>query len=304
MNYETLRTNHPLVTSFFDEATNTITYVVTDLATKKCAVIDSVLDYEPHGATISYESAEKVLTYVRENNFSVEWILETHVHADHLSAATYIKEKVGGKIAISKAVTSIQEVFGKAFLIDEIAFNGGLHFDVLFEIDEVFSVGSIPAVALYVPGHTKADIAYVIGDSVFVGDTLFMPDYGSARCDFPGGSAETLYASVQKLYTLPDTMKMFMCHDYLPEGRKEYVWETTIAEQKAKNIHLSTLVTKEDFVGMRNARDSKLGMPRLIIPSIQVNIRGGELPHMSNGDVVLTVPVNSIFSKKQSSKST
>ncbi len=303
MNYETLRAHLPLVASFFDEATNTITYVVADTDTKKCVVIDSVLDYEPHGATISYESAEKVLVYIRENYFSVEWILETHVHADHLSAAKYIKEKVGGKIAMSKAVASIQEVFGKVFHPD-VAGDDATHFDVLFECDEVFSVGSIPAVALYVPGHTRADVAYVIGDSVFVGDTLFMPDYGSARCDFPGGSAETLYASVQKLYTLPDAMKMFMCHDYLPEGRKNYVWETTVGEQKAKNIHLSTSVTKEDFVSMRNIRDSMLEMPRLIIPSIQVNIRGGKLPRMSNGDAVLTVPVNSIFSTKQYSKST
>ncbi len=297
MNYENLRTHHPIVESFFDEATNTITYVVIDTTTKKCAVIDSVLDYEPHGATISHESADKVLAYVRENNLSVEWILETHIHADHISAAKYIKEKVGGKIAISKEVASIQEVFGKVFQ-PNITSYGDSHFDVLFEYDEVFKVGSIPAVALYVPGHTKADVAYVVGDSVFVGDTLFMPDYGSARCDFPGGSPDRLYDSVQKLYSLPDAMKMFMCHDYLPGGRKDYAWETTVAEQKAKNIHLSTSVTKEDFVSMRNIRDSKLGMPRLIIPSIQVNIQGGELPEMSNGDVVLTVPVNSIFSKK------
>ncbi len=303
MNYENLCTHHPLVASFFDEATNTITYVVTDTTTKKCAVIDSVLDYEPHGATISHESADNVLAYIRENNLSVEWILETHIHADHISAAKYIKEKVGGKIAMSKAITSIQEVFGKVFLTDVVV-KGEAHFDVLFDVDEVFSVGSIPAVALYVPGHTKADIAYVIGNSVFVGDTLFMPDYGSARCDFPGGSAEALYASVQRLYTLPDDMKMFMCHDYLSEGRKEHIWETTVAEQKTKNVHLSTSVTKEDFVSMRNIRDSKLGMPRLIIPSIQVNIQGGKLPEMSNGNIVLRVPVNSIFSKKRFSKST
>ncbi len=303
MNYENLRTHHTLVASFFDETTNTITYVVTDTTTKKCAVIDSVLDYEPHGATISHESADKVLEYIRENNLSVEWILETHIHADHISAAKYIKEKVGGKIAMSKEVTDIQEVFGKVFEPNITSYED-TYFDVLFDYDEVFKVGSIPAVALYVPGHTKADVAYVIGDSVFVGDTLFMPDYGSARCDFPGGSAERLYESVQKLYALPDYTRMFMCHDYLPVGRKEYIWETTIYEQKAKNIHLSSSVTKEDFISMRNLRDSKLGMPRLIIPSIQVNIRGGKLPKMSNGDIVLTVPVNSIFSKKQSSKIT
>ncbi len=295
MNYESLRTHHTLVASFFDKTTNTITYVVTDTTTKKCAVIDSVLDYEPHGATISHESADKVLAYVRENNLLVEWILETHIHADHISAAKYIKEKVGGKIAMSKEVADIQEVFGKVFEPNITSYED-TYFDVLFDYDEVFKVGSIPAVALYVPGHTKADVAYVIGDSVFVGDTLLMPDYGSARCDFPGGSADRLYKSVQKLYALPNDMKMFMCHDYLPEGRKEYIWESTISEQKAKNIHLSSSVTKEDFISMRNLRDSKLGIPRLIIPSIQVNIRGGELPKRSNGDVVLTVPVNSIFS--------
>lgn len=284
--------------AFFDEKTNTISYVVTDPVTMKCAVIDSVLDYEPHSATITYESAEKIIAYVTKHRYTVEWILETHVHADHLSAATYIKETLGGNIAMSKAIVQVQDFFGDAFDEGKDFSRTGSQFDVLFDVDEQFSVGSIPAVALYVPGHTPADIAYLIGDSIFVGDTIFMPDTGSARCDFPGGDATMLYNSVQKIFKLPDETKMFMCHDYLPTGRNEYRWQTTIAEEKKHNIHLACTVTEHEFANMRMTRDKSLGMPRLIIPALQVNMRAGGFPKNERGDIFLKLPINSVFSKK------
>lgn len=271
---------------------------MSDPVTKKCAVIDSVMNYEPHSATVSYEGADAIISYISQNNLSVQWILETHVHADHLSAAMYIKKITGGAVAISKSITQVQSFFGKAFGENETFLRDGSQFDVLFDLDEDFSIGSLPARALYVPGHTPADIAYLIGDAVFVGDTIFMPDYGSARCDFPGGDATMLYNSVQKLFTLPGAIKMFMCHDYLPAGRKEYIWETTVAEEKQKNIHLADTVTEKDFTDMRTTRDATLGMPRLIIPSLQVNIRAGELPQNEDGTIFLKIPINGVFSKK------
>lgn len=230
---------------------------------------------------------------------TVEWILETHVHADHLSAAKYIQSKCGGKVGISAFIKEVQTVFGKVFDESASFLCDGSQFDHLFVVDEQFTLGTLSAKALFVPGHTPADIAFVIGDSVFAGDTIFMPDFGSARCDFPGGSATLLYDSVQKLYSLPNETRLFMCHDYLPEGRKEYQWETTIGKEKETNIHLRESVSKEDFTLMRTERDKKLGMPRLIIPSLQVNMRAGELPKNSRGESFLKVPINSVFSKSR-----
>ncbi len=289
--------NNPHIQTFFDHNTNTVSYVVADTDTKRCAIIDSVMDYEPHSGTISYENALKIIDYVHEQNLTVEWILETHVHADHLSAAKYIKENLGGKIAISKYVIEVQKVFGDIFSGGEEFLKDGSQFDVLFEEDQSFMIGSIEAQALYVPGHTQADIAYYIGNAIFVGDTLLMPDFGSARCDFPGGSAENLYDSVSKLFALPEITRVFMCHDYLPESRSEYIFETTLRDEKTNNIHLSEGVSKEDFIILRKARDAKLKMPKLIIPSIQVNIRAGNIPQKNNGTMSLVIPVNGIFSK-------
>ncbi len=298
MDFKKSSPHSPSVKSFFDTETNTISYVVSDSVTKKCAVIDSVMNYEPHSGTVTYIRADEIILYIQENNFIIEWILETHVHADHLSAAIYIKEKLGGKIAISRAITHVQDFFGNVFDESEQFLRDGSQFDVLFGPDEEFTIGSIPSVALFVPGHTPADIAYVVGDSVFVGDTIFMPDYGSARCDFPGGSATMLYNSVQKLFTLPNDTKLYMCHDYLPEGRSEYLWQTTIAEEKEKNIHLAGTITEKEFADMRTKRDEHLGMPRLIIPSLQVNMRAGKLPIDKKGKIFLKLPINSILSKK------
>lgn len=298
--HEQFLNHHPSVKGFFDPATNTISYVVADDATKRCAIIDSVLDYEPHSATISYESAEKLIQHVTENGYTVEWILETHVHADHLSAAPYLKERLGGKIAIGERILKIQEVFGKVFNEGTEFERDGSQFDRLFKDGDEFLIGNIPARVIATPGHTPADISYVVGDAVFPGDTLFMPDYGTARVDFPGGSAEDMYASAQKLFILPEQMRMFMCHDYLPEGRSEYRFETTVGEQKRANIHLNAQTSVDTFAALRTKRDATLGMPRLIIPSLQVNMRAGEIPKdTETGAEFLKTPVNSVFSKKK-----
>lgn len=292
-------TRKPHVKGFFDPETHTVQYVVADTATHTCAIIDSVMDYEPDGATISFSNAKNLIDYVEASGLTVEWILETHVHADHLSAAPYLQQKLGGKLAIGEHIRDIQELFGKVFNAGTEFQRDGSQFDRLFAEGDVFSIGSIPATVLYTPGHTPADVSYIIGDAVFVGDTLFMPDYGTARADFPGGSPEDMFASAQKLYQLPEEMRMFMCHDYLPQGRSTYKWETSVGEQKRTNIQLNAVTTLDDFSTSRKARDEKLGMPRLIIPSIQVNMRAGELPpNESSGAVFLKVPVNNIFSKK------
>lgn len=296
MDYTSFLAHTPHVTSFFDAATNTISYVVADPTTRKCAIIDSVLDYEPHSATVSYESTKKIIEHVEKHGFIVEWILETHVHADHLSAAKHLQEKLGGTIAMSNAITQVQKVFGEVFAEDARFQRDGSQFDVLFGADETFTIGTIPTAALHVPGHTPADVAYVVGNSIFTGDTIFMPDYGSARCDFPGGSAEALHASVQKLYTLPDSMKMYLCHDYLPEGRTEYQWETTVGDQKSSNVHLAESMDTNTFTTLRTTRDKQLGMPKLIIPALQVNMRAGELPRNEAGEIFFKIPVNA-FSK-------
>jgi len=297
--YASYLAHTPDVQGFFDRRTNTISYVVADPATKRCAIIDSVMDFEPNGASLFFESADAIVAYVKEKGYSVQWILETHVHADHLSAAPYLKEKLGGTMAIGKYIVDVQNIFGKVFNEGTDFERDGSQFDRLWDDGDTFTLGSIPAFVMHTPGHTPADMVYVIGNSVFAGDTLFMPDFGTARCDFPGGSAQEMYESVQKIYALPDSMRMFMCHDYLPAGRTEYQWETTVGEQKKSNVHLKEGTDPERFSTMRAERDAKLEMPRLIIPSIQVNMRAGEVPkERETGAPMLKTPVNSVFAKR------
>ena len=299
IHYEQYLNKKPLVQGFFDPRTNTISYVVVDPATKQCAVVDSVMDFDPTSGKLFFESADAMITYIQEQGLSVQWILETHVHADHLSAAPYVKEKLGGTMAIGEHITAVQDIFGKVFNAGTEFQRDGSQFDRLFKDGDTFSIGEIEAFVIHTPGHTPADMTYVIGDAVFAGDTIFMPDYGTARCDFPGGSADALYTSVQKLFTLPDEMRMFMCHDYLPEGRSDYQWETTVGAEKQCNVHVKEGSDPERFVHMRQERDATLGMPRLIIPSIQVNMRAGNLPPAEDdGQVFLKTPVNGAFAKK------
>jgi len=278
----------PHVQAFFDPATWTVTYVVHDGAT--AAIVDSVLDYDPKSGRTSSASADKVIDFVQRRGLKVEWILETHAHADHLSAAPYLRKHLGGRIAIGEQIRTVQSVFRKVFnLHDE--FPG---FDRLFADGETFRIGALEAEALHVPGHTPADMAYRIGGAVFVGDTLFMPDVGTARCDFPGGDARTLYRSVRRLLSLPGETRLFMCHDYPPKGR-EAQWETTVAEQRERNIHIRDGIGEEEFVAMRTARDRTLDMPTLILPAIQVNIRAGELPPPeADGRSYLKIPLNAL----------
>ena len=258
--------NTPTVQAFHDTDTFTITYVVSDPATGTAAIIDPVLDYDPNSGRTSTASADAVLAYVNENKLGVAWILETHVHADHLSGAPYLREKVGGKAAIGDHVTNVQETFKGVFNLKDLATDGS-QFDHLFADGEKFNIGDIEARVIATPGHTPACITYVIGDAAFVGDTLFMPDFGSARTDFPGGSATQLYDSIQKILSLPDETRLFMCHDYKAPGRDEFAWETSVAEQRAANIHISDSVSREQFIEMREGRDSQLGMPNLNLPS-------------------------------------
>jgi glyoxylase-like metal-dependent hydrolase (beta-lactamase superfamily II) len=285
----------PDVKAFFDPATFTVSYVVSDPATKQAAIVDSVLDYDPKSGRTSKASADAVIDYVRAQGLTVQWILETHVHADHLSAAPYLKEQVGGQLAIGSNIRTVQDVFGKVFNAGTEFQRDGSQFDRLFEDGEIFQLGSIEARALHTPGHTPACMTYVIGDAGFVGDTLFMPDYGTARCDFPGGDARELYRSIRKIYALPDETRLFMCHDYLPEGREEYQWETTVAAQKAHNIHVHEGVSEDAFVAMREKRDATLAMPVLILPSVQVNMRAGHFPPPDeNGLTYLKIPVDAL----------
>ena len=280
------------VRSFFDEATFTVTHVLSDPATGKAAIIDSVLDFDPASGRTSTSSADAVIAYIRDKDLEVEWLLETHAHADHLSAAPYLQEQLGGKLAIGRHILTVQETFGKIFNEGTRFARDGSQFDHLFDEGDRFSVGSISAIALHVPGHTPADMAYVIGDAVFIGDTLFMPDYGSARADFPGGDAHVLYRSVRRLLSLPETSRLFLCHDYKAPGRDTYAWETTVADQRSGNVHLHDGISEEDFVAMRKARDATLDMPRLILPSIQVNMRGGHFPEPEdNGVSYLKLPL-------------
>ena len=281
------------VRSFFDEATLTVTHVLSDPATGKAAVIDSVLDFDPASGRTSTTSADAVIAYIREQGLEVEWLLETHAHADHLSGAPYLQEQLGGRLAIGRHILSVQEVFGKIFNEGTRFARDGSQFDQLFDDGDRFAIGSIPAIALHVPGHTPADMAYVIGDAVFIGDTLFMPDYGTARADFPGGDARVLYRSVRRLLSLPEASRLFLCHDYKAPGRDTYVWETTVAQQRRANVHIHDGVSEDEFAAMREARDATLDMPRLILPSIQVNMRGGHFPEPEeNGVSYLKLPLN------------
>ena len=283
----------PEVTPFFDEATNTYSYVVADPATGQCAIVDSVLDYDPNAGRTDTRSADQIIVLVRGRGYRVEWILETHVHADHLSAAPYLKEKVGGQIAIGENIVTVQETFGKIFNAGTEFQRDGSQFDRLLKDGDSFSVGSIPARVIHTPGHTPACVTYVIGDAAFVGDTIFMPDYGTARCDFPGGDAGQLYRSIQKIFALPDETRLFMCHDYKAPGRDDYRYETTVGEQRRHNVHVHEGVSEDEFVRMRTERDRTLRMPRLILPSVQVNMRAGELPPPEdNGVRYLKIPLD------------
>lgn len=282
-----------LVESFFDEKTNTISHIAIDKETSFVAVIDSVLDYEANSAEIYYESANRIIDFIKQNNYKVQWIIETHAHADHLSAAPYIQEKLGGKLAINKNIKIVQNEFGKVFNFGTEYAKDASQFDHLFENNEKFKIGNLNAQVLNTPGHTPADSTIIVEDAAFVGDTLFMPDFGTARCDFPGGSAEQLYDSIQKIFELPKKTRLFLCHDYLPQGRTEYKWITTIEEQIEKNIHVSKYKNKKEFIEMRNQRDKTLNMPKLIIPSIQLNINAGKLPKAENNDIqYLKIPLN------------
>lgn len=285
----------PEVKAFFDEATFTVSYVVRDPMSKKCAIIDSVLDFDYASGHTDTRSADEVIAYVKEKGYEVEWILETHVHADHLSAAPYIQEAVGGKIGIGEKIMVVQNTFGKVFNEGTEFQRDGSQFDQLFKQGDSFHIGQLRGDVLHTPGHTPACLTYVIEDAAFVGDTLFMPDFGTARCDFPGGSAETLYESVQKILSLADETRIFVGHDYKAPGRDVYAWETTVGEQKAKNIHIGGGNDKDVFVKMRTERDSTLSMPRLIVPSLQVNMRAGQMPPPEdNGTSYLKVPVNKL----------
>ncbi|WP_438986678.1 MBL fold metallo-hydrolase [Marivivens donghaensis] len=283
----------PEVTAFFDPATWTISYVVKDPASNKCAIVDSVMDIDYAAGRITYESADELIKFVQDNGLEVEWLLETHVHADHLSAAPYIQDKVGGKIGIGKNITIVQDVFGKVFNEGTEFQRDGSQFDALLEDGDVLAIGDLNLTVMHTPGHTPACMTYVTGNAAFVGDTLFMPDGGSARADFPGGDAGTLFDSIQKVLALPDDMRLFMCHDYGPNGR-DIEWETTVGAEKEHNIHVGAGKTKEDFVKFRTDRDAQLDMPRLIIPSLQVNMRAGEIPTDKDGRPMLKVPVNGL----------
>lgn len=279
------------IKAFFDEPTNTVTYLVSDPATKKAAVIDSVMDFDQKSGKASYVSARKLLETAKADGLTIEWILETHAHADHLSAAPFVKAQTGAKVGIGENIRTVQTVFGKFFNASDVS-RTGVEFDRLFKDSEKFKLGSVDVEVIHTPGHTPACVSYKIEDAVFVGDTLFMPDYGTARCDFPGGDARTLYRSIRRLLSLPPQTRLFMCHDYHTATRKEYRWETTVAVERAENIHVRDGVAEEDFVAMRTKRDATLSAPTLLLPSIQVNIRAGHLPPADdNGISYLKLPV-------------
>ena len=286
------------IESFFDPATWTISYLLLDTRTMNCAIIDSVLDYDPKSGRTRTSSADRVIARVRELNASLQWILETHVHADHLSAAPYLKAQLGGQVAIGAQITAVQKVFGKLFNAGDNFATDGSQFDRLFADNESFNIGALEVRALHTPGHTPACMSYVVSDDeasvAFVGDTLFMPDYGTARCDFPGGDARTLYRSIQRILSLPGETRLYMCHDYLPGGR-EVKFVSTVAEERAENIHIHAGVDEDAFVAMRQARDATLEMPVLILPSVQVNMRAGQLPAPeANGTRYIKIPINAL----------
>jgi len=294
MSYVTHPEVKPEVTGFFDPATNTISYVVKDPASDACAIVDSVMDIDYAAGRITYAHADQIIAFVREHGLTVEWLIETHVHADHLSAAPYIQKQLGGKLGIGRNITVVQETFGKIFNEGTEFQRDGSQFDRLFDDGDTYKVGQMDCLAIHTPGHTPACMVHVMGNAAFVGDTLFMPDGGSARADFPGGDAATLYDSIQKVLSLPDETRLFMCHDYGPNGR-DISWETTVADEKAHNIHVGAGKSKEDFVKFRTERDAQLDMPKLIIPSLQVNMRAGQLPEPEeDGKRYLKVPLNGL----------
>jgi glyoxylase-like metal-dependent hydrolase (beta-lactamase superfamily II) len=281
------------IEAFFDPATFTYSYVVSDPATRRCAIVDSVLDYDPAAGRTSQQNADRLIAYVREQDLQVDWLLETHVHADHLSAALYLKRELGGQLAIGEQITLVQNTFAKLFNAGPEFATDGRQFDRLLRDGERFRIGNLEARAMHTPGHTPACMTYVVGDAAFVGDTLFMPDYGTARCDFPGGDARLLFRSIRKLFQLPDATRLFMCHDYKAPGREEFRNETTVAEERAHNVDVHEGVSEDDFVAMRRARDATLGMPTLILPSVQVNMRAGQLPPAEdNGTRYLKIPLD------------
>ena len=283
----------PDVSAHFDEATNTISYIVKDPTSDACAIVDSVMDIDYAAGRITYDHADALIAEVQQRGLKLEWIIETHVHADHLSAAPYIQSKLGGKIGVGSQIMVVQDTFGKIFNEGTEFQRDGSQFDKLFEDGDTYKIGNMDAFAIYTPGHTPACMVHVMGNAAFVGDTLFMPDGGSARADFPGGDAGTLFDSIQKVLALPDDMRLFMCHDYGPNGR-DIQWETTVADEKAHNIHVGAGKTREDFIKFRTERDATLDMPKLIIPSLQVNMRAGEIPRDKDGNPMLKVPVNGL----------
>ena len=282
------------IEGFFDSQTNTISYVLTDVKTAQCAVIDSVLDFDYASGKIEYKNADSIISYITENKLTLQWLVETHVHADHLSAAPYIQKQLGGKIAISKEIIKVQDIFGKIFNAGTEFERDGSQFDLLLGDNDSYQIGTLQATAIHTPGHTPACMAHIVGDAVFVGDTLFMPDGGTARADFPGGDAHMLYKSIQKILSLPDETRLFVCHDYMPNGRA-VSWQTTIAEQKLKNIHIGGDITEAEFVKLREERDKTLSSPTLIMPSIQVNMRAGNMPPSEdNGSTYLKLPISGL----------
>ena len=283
----------PTIKAFFDEQTNTVSYVVSDPDTSRAAIIDSVLDYDPKSGRTSTSSADEIIAYVRENNLTVDWILETHAHADHLSASPYLKQSLGGTTAVGDHITDVQAVFADVFNVEKGFNTDGSQFEHLLKDGEEIQIGNLSMRAMHTPGHTPACMTYVTGKHAFVGDTLFMPDFGTARADFPGGDARIMYRSIQKILSLPEDTKLYMCHDYKAPGRDQYRWETTVAEERAANVHVGEGKSEDEFVAMREARDSSLEMPTLILPSVQVNIRAGEMPPAEdNGVSYLKVPIN------------
>ncbi|MEP5730975.1 MAG: MBL fold metallo-hydrolase [Sulfitobacter sp.] len=283
----------PLVTAFFDDATNTVSYVVQDPHGSACAVLDSVLDFDHASGRTDTTSADKIVTFVKDHNLTTQWILESHVHADHLSAAPYLQERLGGKIGIGEQITTIQDTFGKVFNEGTEFQRDGSQFDALYKDGDIFHIGQMRVDVMHTPGHTPACLTYVIGDAAFVGDTLFMPDFGTARCDFPGGSAQDLYQSIQRILSLPDDTRIFVGHDYKAPGRDEFAWETTVGAQKAANVHVGGYKDQDSFVDLRETRDAQLSMPKLIVPSLQINMRAGQMPPAEDdGTVMLKLPIN------------
>jgi glyoxylase-like metal-dependent hydrolase (beta-lactamase superfamily II) len=293
MHYPVDMTVKPDVSAHFDESTNTITYIVADPNTGHCAIIDSVMDIDYAAGRITHDHADTLIAEIKSRGLTLDWIIETHVHADHLSAAPYLQQELGGKMGVGEKIIDIQETFGKIFNEGTEFQRDGSQFDALFKDGDTYQIGSMQAFAMYTPGHTPACMVHVIGNAAFAGDTLFMPDGGSARCDFPGGDAGELYDSIQKVLSLPDETRLFMCHDYGPGGRT-IQWETSVAAQKADNIHVGGGKTRDDFIKFRTERDAQLAMPKLIIPSLQVNMRGGEVPTDPQGNPMLKVPVNGL----------